>query len=40
VHPVFYTKKLYKDPKNLLPSQINPEYDLIKVQEGEEEYKV
>ena len=40
VHPVFYAKKLRKDPGNLLPGQTNLEYDLIEVQEGEEEYEV
>ena len=40
VHPVFHAKKLRKDPRNPLPSQINPEYDPIEVQEGEEEYEV
>jgi hypothetical protein len=40
VHPVFYAKKLRKDPGNPLPGQTNLEYDLIEVQEGEEEYEV
>ena len=40
MHPVFYAKKLCKDPKNLLLGQINLKYDLIEVQEGEEEYEV
>ena len=40
VHPVFHAKKLCKDPGNPLLGQTNPEYDLIKVQEGEEEYEV
>jgi len=40
VHPVFYAKKLCKDPRNPLPGQTNPEYALIEVQEGEEEYEV
>ena len=40
MHPVFYAKKLRKDPRNPLPGQTNPEYDPIEVQEGEEEYEV
>jgi len=40
VYLVFYAEKLYKDLGNPLPGQINPEYNLIEVQEGEEEYKV
>ena len=40
VHPVFYAKKLCKDPRNPLLGQTNPEYDLVEVQDGEEEYEV
>ena len=40
VHLVFYAEKLRKDLGNPLPGQTNPEYDLIEVQEGEEEYEV
>jgi hypothetical protein len=40
VYPVFHAKKLRKDPRNLLLSQTNLEYDLIEVKDGEEEYEV
>jgi hypothetical protein len=40
VHPVFYAKKLRKDPRNPLPKQTNPEPPLLKVKDSEIEYKV
>jgi hypothetical protein len=40
VHPVFYTKKLCKDPKNPFLKQTNPEPPLLKVEDGEIEYEV
>jgi hypothetical protein len=40
VHPVFYTKKLRKDPRNPLPKQTNPEPLLLEVEDSEIEYKV
>jgi hypothetical protein len=40
VHPVFYAKKLYKDPRNPLLRQTNPEPLLLKVEDGEIEYEV
>ena len=40
MHPVFYTKKLYKDPRNPLLKQTNPEPPLLEVEDGEIEYKV
>jgi hypothetical protein len=40
VHPVFYAKKLRKDPENPLPGQTNPEPLPLEVEEGETEYEV
>jgi hypothetical protein len=40
VHPVFYAKKLRKDPRNLLLRQTNPEPPLLEVEDSEIEYKV
>jgi hypothetical protein len=40
VHPVFYAKKLHKDPRNPLPRQTNPEPPLLEIEDGEIEYKV
>jgi hypothetical protein len=40
VHPVFYAKKLRKDPRNPLSRQTNPEPLLLEVEDGEIEYKV
>jgi hypothetical protein len=40
VYPVFYAKKLRKDPKNPLLRQTNPEPPPLEVEDGEIEYKV
>jgi hypothetical protein len=40
VHPVFYAKKLCKDPRNPLPRQTNPEPLLLEVEDSEIKYKV
>ncbi len=40
VYPVFYAKKLRKDPDNPLPRQANPEPPLLVLQDSEEEYEV
>jgi hypothetical protein len=40
VHPVFYAKKLRKDPGNPLPGQTNPEPPPLEVEDGETEYEV
>jgi hypothetical protein len=40
VHPVFYAKKLRKDPGNPLPRQTNLEPPLLEVKDGKIEYKV
>jgi hypothetical protein len=40
VHPVFYAKKLCKDPRNPLLRQTNPEPLLLEVEDSEIEYKV
>jgi hypothetical protein len=40
VYPVFYAKKLRKDPRNPLLGQTNPEPLLLEVKDGEIEYKV
>jgi hypothetical protein len=40
VHPVFYAKKLRKDPRNPFSRQTNPEPPLLEVEDGEIEYKV
>jgi hypothetical protein len=40
VHPVFYAKKLYKDPGNPLLRQTNLEPPLLEVKDSEIEYKV
>ena len=40
VHPVFYAEKLYKNPGDLLPGQANCTLLLLKLDNGELEYKV
>jgi hypothetical protein len=40
VYPVFYAKKLRKDPKNPLPRQTNPEPPLLEIEDSEIEYEV
>jgi len=40
VHPVFYAKKLCKDPKNPLPSQTNPQPPPLEVEDSETKYEV
>jgi hypothetical protein len=40
VYPVFYAKKLRKDPKNPLPRQTNPEPPLLEVKDSKIKYKV
>jgi hypothetical protein len=40
VHPVFYAKKLCKDPRNPFLGQTNLEPPLLEVEDGEIEYKV
>jgi hypothetical protein len=40
VYPVFYAKKLRKDPRNPLPRQTNPEPPPLEIEDGEIEYKV
>jgi hypothetical protein len=40
VHPVFYAKKLRKDPRNPLLKQTNPEPPLLEVKDSEIKYKV
>jgi hypothetical protein len=40
VHPVFYTKKLRKDPRNPFLRQTNPEPPLLEVEDSEIKYKV
>ena len=40
MHPVFYAKKLCKDPGNPLFGQTNPEPVLLEIEDGEIEYKV
>ena len=40
VYLVFYTKKLQKDPRNLILGQTNPEPPLLEVKDGETEYEV
>jgi len=40
VYPVFYAKKLHKDPKNLFLRQINPEPLLLEVKDSKVKYKV
>jgi hypothetical protein len=40
VHPVFYAKKLRKDPKNPFLKQTNPEPLLLEVKDNKIEYKV
>jgi hypothetical protein len=40
VYPVFYAKKLRKDPRNPLFRQTNLEPPLLEVKDGEIEYKV
>jgi len=40
VYPVFYAKKLRKDPRNPLPGQTNPEPPLLEVKDSKIEYKV
>jgi hypothetical protein len=40
VYPVFYAKKLCKDPRNPLLRQTNLEPPLLEIEDGEIEYKV
>ena len=40
VHPVFYAKKLRKDPKNPLFKQTNLESLLLEVEDSKAKYKV
>jgi hypothetical protein len=40
VHPVFYAKKLRKDPRNPLLKQTNPEPPLLEVEDSKIKYKV
>jgi hypothetical protein len=40
VHPVFYAKKLRKDPRNPFLRQTNLEPPLLEIEDSEIEYKV
>jgi hypothetical protein len=40
IYPVFHIEKLYKDPGNPLPGQVNPEPLPLELQDGETEYEV